>query len=280
MNERTIAILGCGYVGSALGAALVRSGYDVLGTTTSPARTDDLARLGITPSVLELADEDRLRSALSDRRAVFLMVAPGRTERTYAQVYLDGAGHVLRAIGGSGVRHLVYTSSTSVYGQRDGSWVDEDSATDPHTESGQILVAAERKLLAGAAALGITATVLRLAGICGPSRGPINRVPRLAGRPRDDGDAYVNLIHRDDIVSACTALLDTPYHGILNLACDTPLRRRDLYDPIVAAAGLAPIQWTDPDPPPDLGKRVHNQRIKQELGLKLRHPTPDACAFF
>lgn len=280
MTPQRIAIIGCGYVGSALGEALCRAGHDVLGTTTAPSRVDDLRSRGITPEVVEVAELERLHELLSDRAVVYLTIAPGTRGADYRDVYLAGANAVLAAAGGTAVRRIVYTSSTHVYAQEDGGWVDETSPTEPKDENGWILLAAERALLDGAARLSpstaggaVTATVLRLSGIYGPGRDPVWRIRAASGTERTDGDTYLNLVHLDDILSALTALLDAPYHGVLNLSDDEPTRRRDYYDGVLEELDLPPIRWRQSDAERGLGKRVRNARIKKTLGLVLKHPT-------
>jgi len=272
MNKGNLAIIGCGYVGSALGAVLARRGCDVVGTTTKAARAGGLADLGIRPAVLSLAEVNSVQALLADRQTVYLMVAPDREGRDYRAVYLDGVTNLMRAAAHTAVRHVVYTSSTSVYGQQDGGWVDETSPTEPQRQASRVLVEAEHVLLDEANRLGIAATVLRLGGIVGPGRGPINRLARHAGGQRDDGDGWINLIHRDDVVSACVLLMGHPYHGVLNLTADEPIRRRNYYDRLIARTGLAPIQWVADGSPPRLGKRVCNRLIKDVLDLRLAHP--------
>ena len=266
-----MAILGCGYAGAALGRALAADGFDCLGTTTTPRRVDDIRALGIRPVVIELDEAARLHEILLDRDLVFLTVAAGGERRDYREVYLAGAGRLLKAVEGTSVRRVIYTSSTAVYGQDDGTWVDEESPTEPLSENGRVLVETERCLLAGTQDGGICATVLRLSGIYGPGRGPHNRLAQLAGQERNDGDVYLNLIHVDDIVAAMRRLIDVDYHGILNLSDDSPTPRREFYDRILAVSGLPPIQWT-PRAGPARGKRVRNNRIKSLLNLSLRHP--------
>ncbi len=269
MSER-VAIVGCGYVGAALARELCAHGHDVLATTTSPARVDELRSLGALPAVVELADIGKLHALLSTRTHVYLTVAPGGAERDYRGVYLEGVQNLLRACAGTSVRRVVYTSSTSVYGQDDGSWVEESSATEPARENGRILLAAERALLDGAAPLGITATILRLSGIYGPGRDPAERAVRSAGQTRDDGDVYVNLIHRDDVVAALVRLLDLEYDGILNLSDGRPILRREIYDRIIRARRLPSIQWIDQAAGGARGKRVCADLAGRVLGFTPR----------
>ena len=268
-----IAILGCGYVGSSVGSALVARGHEVTGTTTTPARAGEIEKLGMTPAVLSLCETATLAALLADREMVFLTVSAGRRGGDYRAVYLEGVEQLLTSLAGSKVEHVVYTSSSSVYGQQDGDWVDEDSPTEPASERGQILLAAERRLLEGTEQDGRSATVLRLTGIYGPGRDPIDWARRDAGGERGDGAVYLNLIHRDDIVEACAQLATVRYHGVLNLTDDAPLPRKALYDRLLAEEGLPAIQWTKDERPAKRGKRIRNTRVKRVLGFKLVHPT-------
>jgi nucleoside-diphosphate-sugar epimerase len=275
MSER-IAIIGCGYVGSALGAALVRRGHHVIGTTTSPDRAAELTALGIAPNVVEHAAVDRLHQVLCDRDVVFLTVAPRARGERYADVYLAGVRHVLSAARDTCVRRIIYTSSTRVYAQDDGSWVDETAPTEPADEDGRTLLDAERELLDGARSntpKAIAATVVRLAGIYGPGRDSAVRIRSAAGTERGDGDVYVNLVHVDDIVMALAALLPTRHHGVLNLADDRPELRREYYDRALLAEDLPLIRWDSSRGGGPRGKRIRNGAIKRLLNLELTHPT-------
>lgn len=273
-----IAIIGCGYVGLSLGERLLREGggsrgrREVIGTTTTPGRVREIRAAGLQAEILELAEEGRVRDLLRGCRAAYLLVAPGSRSRGYREVYLEGLEHFLRAVGDTGVERVIYTSSSSVYGQDDGSWVDETSPLEPRAEGGKTLLEAERTLLRGAGERGLSATVLRLSGIHGPGRGPQNFLDRVAGQERADGDAYLNLVHRHDIVTALEALLRIPHAGVLNLNDDHPIPRREYYDRLLADAGLPPIRWVAADGPPSLGKRVRNTLAKKTLGLTLRYP--------
>ena len=271
IQPRRVLILGCGYVGSAVAQALARAGCDVIATTTRAENADRVRTLGATPLVVTLAETDRLHELLHDREVVYLCVGAGRGGQSYREVYLEGAENLVRAIGGTSVARIVYTSSTRVYAQDDGSWVGEDSVTQPTDEDGRILVETERVLLdAGSRAADsgqIAVTVLRLGGIHGPSRELAGRIHAAAGTTRDGGEAFVNLIHRDDIVAAMVVLGGVHHHGVLNLVSDEPILRRELYDRVLADAGLAPIKWSIPSGDGRRGKRVRNELAKKTLGL-------------
>lgn len=271
-DSKRIAIVGCGYVGSALAKALVEKGHVVVGTTTSAQRRAALGALGIEPVVVEVDEVDRLRGALADCTVVYLTIAPRHRGEPYTEVYVKGVERLLAAVAGTAVERIIYTSSTRVYGQDTGEWVDETSPTEPGDEKGGILLQAEQRLLSGAEALGLGATVLRLCGIYGPGRDVSAHISRYAGVERHDGEKYVNLIHLEDITAALCRLVDVAYHGVLNLADDRPLKRRDYFNRLLAKAGMPPVQWTA-SADTGLGKRIRNDLVKRTLSLALRHPT-------
>ncbi|MFQ5590184.1 MAG: NAD-dependent epimerase/dehydratase family protein [Phycisphaerae bacterium] len=232
----------------------------------------------IAAHVLEHSRLGELRALLTDCTVVYLTLAPGGRGGDYRAVYLDGTRNLLRAVENTSIRQIIYTSSTQVYGQEDGSWVDEESPTKPRSVNGLALLAAEQALLedpVGGQAVGpalVSTTVVRLGGIYGPGRDLGERIRAAAGTQRSDGDAYVNLIHRDDIVVALVRLIDVPYRGILNLVDDTPMKRRELYDRVMATAGLPGVRWIMGGVVQRSGKRVRNGLIKRTLGLTLQHP--------
>ena len=271
MARKKTAIVGCGYLGSALGCALVSAGHDCVGTTTTESRAKTIEGFGGTAAIVRLAETKKLHKLLADRDTLFLTVAPNVAYSSYREVYLDGAQSLIRAVADTAVQHIVYTSSTSVYGQQDGGWVDELSPTIPETENGRLLLETENALLAHGESTKLIVTVLRLGGIYGPGRDPANRLAKSTIRERTDGDRYVNLIHRDDAISAMSVLLDRPYDGVLNLTDDRPTTRREYYDHL-ATDGILPIRWLPSEGLRRVGKRVRNDLVKRILDLRLKHP--------
>jgi hypothetical protein len=162
---------------------------------------------------------------------------------------------------------------TGARGPRRDSRSSESGAGGPRKDSRSSEIRGPRSDSRSSEHVPICATVLRLGGIHGPGRDLGERIRRAAGQERGDGDAYVNLIHRDDIVTGLAELLDVPYAGVLNLTDGTPMKRRELYDGIITAADLPAIRWANTDTPPDLGKRIRNTLIKRTLGITLQHPS-------
>lgn len=269
-----VAIIGCGYAGTALGRMLVGAGRRVIGTTTTRKRLDELAALGIEPRLVGIDQADALRGAIDGCGAVVLAVSAGRNA-DYRAVYVEGARAVMHAVASTSARRLIYTSSTRVYGRDDGEWVDEQSPADPADERGRLLLEAERVLLDGTRQHpGIAVVVVRIGGIYGPGRDIVARIKASAGGENDSGDRYLNLVHINDVAAALALLVDSPFEGVLNLCGDSPRTRRELYDRVLAESGLPGIRWI-PDAPgaEHRGKRVRNDLIKRTLGLTLSHST-------
>jgi nucleoside-diphosphate-sugar epimerase len=197
-------IAGCGYLGSALAGRLARRGHTVFGLRRRPAGLPE----GVTAVAVDLGDPAALAAALpGDLDAVvYAAAADSRDPADYRRAYPDGLGNLLDALPEPGPR-VLFTSSTSVYGQDDGSWVDEDSPTEPASETGRILLEAEARL-AGSGRPGAT---LRLGGLYGPGRTRLIESVRSGAARIPAGEPIpTNRIHRDDAAGALDHLLNLP----------------------------------------------------------------------
>jgi nucleoside-diphosphate-sugar epimerase len=212
MSGAEVLIAGCGDVGCALARRLRDAGHRVAGLRR---RSAALPR-GIEPLAADLADADSLGRVLQREFAVVVFAgAPERFDaRAYRRVYLDGLGNLLGAL--RGAPRIVLASSTGVYHQRDGQWVDEESPAEGAGFSGRILLEAEALLRARAGERG---TIVRFGGIYGPGRERLLReVAAGVGCPREPV-RYTNRIHRDD----CAGVLDFLVRRLLQGAVVAPL---------------------------------------------------------
>jgi nucleoside-diphosphate-sugar epimerase len=273
-------IVGCGYVGSALGAELVRQGHQVYGLGRNKENQQQLLSLGIVPVLADLTRRETLERVPHDFNWVINCVsASGGGADDYREVYVEGNRNLVDWLKSSSIRKLVYTSSTGVYGQNDGSRVDETSLAAPENDTGKALVAAEAVLL-DAAQTGFPAVVLRLAGIYGPGRGYWLK-QFLAGLARIEGSGarILNMVHRDDVVGAIIAALQRGCPGeIYNVVDDEPVSQIALFEWLASSLGRA----LPPAVPEDAAanrkrgvtsKSVANQRLHSELGYEFRYPT-------
>ena len=235
----TTLIIGCGYLGERLGARLVRDGGRVFGTVRSPGRAAEIARSGIEPVIADVLRPDSLRSAARGRTGLLRVGFDRSAGAAMRDVYVDGLQNVLDRLPTS-VRRFVYASSTGVYGQTGGEWVDEESPTDPEHESGRVVLEAEGRVRAWADSRGASAVILRFAGLYGPGR-IVRRAMLERGEPiPGDPEKFLNLVHIDDAAAAAAAALDADATAPIYLvADDRPVTRREYYSVAARLIGAA-----------------------------------------
>jgi nucleoside-diphosphate-sugar epimerase len=276
-----VLILGCGYVGLPLAAELARRGHVVFGVRRSHAADHELRVAGVEPWVADVRDPASL-ARLPDPFdwVVNCVSASGGGAGDYRRVYLDGTRNLLEWLRTSPPRRFVYTSSTGVYGQNDGSEVTEASATTPGTPAGEVLVETEQLLLREARDHGFPVVILRVAGIYGPGRGYWLK-QFLAGEARTEGEGgrVLNMIHRDDVLGAILAAVEHGRPGeIYNAADDAPVTQEELFAWLASRLG----QPLPPSVPAEAAvarrrgltsKRVSNRKLRNELGWRPRYPS-------
>ena len=273
-----ILVVGCGFVGTAAADLFHAQGWTVAAWTHS---TESAGRLSsekpYAVAAHDITDADAIQTAAEllpggvAPDVVIDCVSSGRGggAEQYRRVYLEGARHLLGALRPT---RFIFTGSTSVYAQVDGTWVDETSPAAPDRETGRILCGTEELVLAAPGGM-----VARLAGIYGPGRSALLR-KFLAGEALIEGDGtrWLNQIHRDDAAAALFRLAQPDAApGIYNAADDTPLAQFDLYHGLALLHGL-PLPPTGPI---DLhrkrgwtNKRVDNSRLCA-LGWRPAYPS-------
>ncbi|WP_144924903.1 NAD-dependent epimerase/dehydratase family protein [Halorubrum salsamenti] len=215
-----VVVVGCGYVGLELTRQLAERGHAVTGVRRSDAGLNAIESVGEeidgegdaesesrVDAVRADATDPASLDALPDADAVvFAASSGGRGAAAAREVYVDGLRNVIEAYGSRAATpdRLVYTSSTGVYGDHDGAWVDEETPIEPTTDKTRVLAEAERTALETAAEFGIDGTVARFAGLYGPDR---YRLDRYLDRPVTAG--YLNMVHRDDAAGAVRFLLES-----------------------------------------------------------------------
>lgn len=275
-----VLIVGCGYVGQPLGAELVRQGHQVFGLRRNASASGELTAAGIQPLFADITQPETLAKLPREFDWVVNCAAAGGGVEDYRRVYLTGNRNLLAWLQPAPPHKYVYTSSTSVYAQNDGSLVTETDPATPATETGKILVATENLLRSAAAEDKFPAVILRVAGIYGPGRGYWLR-QFLAGEARIEGtgERFLNMIHRNDVGGAIIAALGGGIPGsILNAVDDEPVSQLDLFTWLANRLGK-PLPPSVPEPATETrrrgatNKRVSNRRLKQETGFQFKYPT-------
>jgi nucleoside-diphosphate-sugar epimerase len=252
----------------------LQAGHDVSALTRSLQRAVELRGLDVTPFVGDVLAPETLRQL---RAADVLLMAVGAGSADKRAVYVDGLANVLAATAEK-IRRIIYVSSVSVYGQADGSWVDESSPCEPTSAGGKICLEAE-SVLRDHSSVPPDVFVLRLAGIYGPVR-LLTRIEELrAGTPLGgEPDAWLNLIHVDDAARAVVACSEPGRAGGTYVVCDDgPVKRREYYTALARLVG-APAPQFDPELQTGtrgsgLNKRCSNKKLRTDLGFELAFPT-------
>lgn len=270
-------IVGCGYVGRRLAEFWSKQGDEVLVTTRSQRRAEEFQQCGWTPIVWDVT---AARSQpLPDVETIVFAVGFDRSSgRRIDDVYVGGLQHAM-LVAPETVRRFIYLSSTGVYGQVDGDWVDEDSPCEPNREGGQACLRAE-SLLRADPAVGSKSIILRLAGIYGPGRLPQAEVLRRREPLQVVADAWLNLVHVDDIVriiDACDREVTPP--TTLCVSDGVPVMRRDFYEDLADLLGLESPEFQPPAPGTSRAergrgsKRIRNDRLKSVIDYQFLYPT-------
>lgn len=277
MAGGTLLSIGHGYTGAAVARRLVPQGWRVLGTTRNPARAEVMRASGVEPVAWPLADpQGTLRSATH----LLSSVAP-----------LDGADPVLATLGSAlmaaktGLRWIGYLSTTGVYGDHAGGWVDEETQPRPTTDRARARLAAEARWLALGRTCDVAVQIFRLGGIYGPGRGPFERLRAGTLRSIVKPGQVFSRIHVDDIAAVLAASMLHPVPGrIYNVVDDEPAPPQTVQAEAARLLGLPP--------PPEIpyaeeearmspmarefyaeSRQVRNGRIREELGVSLTYPT-------
>ena len=271
---KTLLSLGHGYSARELGRRLIAQGWRVIGTTRSADKAAALAAEGVEPLVWPGTD---LGPALAVATHVLVSAAPD-----------DDGDPVLAELAGaiaSEAEHfdwVGYLSTTGVYGDHAGGWVDEATPLTPATRRGHQRVRAEGQWQALAAATGLPLHIFRLAGIYGPGRGPFAKVRAGTARQIVKPGQVFSRIHVADIATVLEASIARPNPGAIYNVCDNEAAPPE--DVLAYAASLlgvalpAPEDYASADMTPMArsfyaeSKRVRNDRIRNELGVSLAYP--------
>lgn len=278
MSQKRLFCFGYGYTGDFLGQALKAHGWEVAGTTRDNDKRRLLKSHGIRPYLFDFEQplEDPI---LFLRNTTHLLIStPPDDEGDPA--FIMHAEDVLKI---PTIEWVGYLSSTSVYGDREGGWVDENSEIRPSTKRGSRRAKAENQWLSLFHNAGLPVHNFRLAGIYGPGRSALDSVRAgIARRINKPGHAF-SRIHIDDIVQTLLASMARSDPGAsYNLADDLAAPSHEVIRVACEMLGIEPpplLPYDEADMAPIArsfygdNKRIRNERIKQELGVRLRYPT-------
>jgi nucleoside-diphosphate-sugar epimerase len=295
-----VLIIGCGYVGLELAVELARRGHEVYGVCRSRETAMHINQAGINHIVTDITEPTALEAIEPTFDWIVNTVSSNKGGvEDYRAVYLEGTRRILRWLEKwqpsaaevdnphtrppspreRPLRRYVYTSSTSVYAQTDGAWVAEESPVEPQSATSQLLVETERLLLDAVRQKSLPAVILRVAGIYGPERGHLlQQYLRSEARIASDGSRLINMVHRDDVVSAIISALERGQSGgFYNVVDDEPVTQLEFFRWLAdkLSMPMPPFQEIE-NPSRKRGltnKRVSNRKLRLELGCELKYPT-------
>ena len=256
VNERVL-LAGCGDLGVRVAQRLLARGDEVWALRRQPPLRDDSGIRWLQGDLTQLETLRVLPAGIT--RLVYLPTPDRRDESAYRTTFVDGLRHLLEAVGGQSLQRVLLVSSSAVYGEHGGDWVDESTPPAPPGFNGKVLLEAEQLF----AVQPITSIVLRLAGLYGPGRlqllerlrtGQV-QVPRTLPH-------WANRIHVDDAAAAIVHLLELADPLPLYVGVDsTPLPLDVLYDHLAGLVG-APLPGDGPAPAGIGSKRLSNARLR------------------
>lgn len=265
----TLLSLGHGYSARALARLLLPAGWTVIGTTRTPEKAAVLEKEGVTA---RMSPGDDLTADIAKATHILASAAPTDGGDPFLLAYQD-------ALAEAPASWVGYLSTTGVYGDHGGAWVDEDTALNPTTRRGALRARAE----ADWQATGLPVHIFRLAGIYGPGRGPFSKVRAGTARRIIKPGQIFSRIHVEDIAQVVAASIDHPAPGRVYNVCDNdPAPPQDVIGHAAELLGLPlppEVDFETADLPPMArsfygeSKRVSNARIRDELGVKLIYPS-------
>ncbi|HET7361357.1 MAG TPA: SDR family oxidoreductase [Salinimicrobium sp.] len=263
-----ISILGCGWLGFPLAKHLIKKGHHIKGATTSPEKLHLLEAENIAPFLVrlipQLENPEEVKSFWNSDILV-LNIPPGRKRYNVIDFHTQQIRSVTEAIANSPINFVVFVSSTSVYPKFPGAVSEKDAVPGKAgRDSGNALLEAEKMLMENTS---FETTVVRFGGLLGYGRNPAKH---LAGRKDlPNGNAPVNMIHRDDCISIITQIIEDKITGeVFNAVSDDHSPRRNYYNEAVNKLGLEPPTFVKDKE--ENHKLVKNDKLKSYLGYAFK----------
>jgi len=278
-DQKSVGIIGCGWLGKALAKALIADNYNVIGTTQQQNKLAELTALGIKAERLTLPMDLSQRDGNEVFLSRHLVICIPPQIRQHKSDYADKISQIITAAEQGSVEKIILISTTAVYSDLLGN-IDESSCLNESSTKVALLVEAEKRVLA----FNKQSVVLRVAGLVGEYRHPGSflRHKRMLTAP----NAWVNLIHQQDVIGVITELLRrSDVSGIFNLASNMRMNKKTLYSIAARALDLAEPSFDEPDhteltlgqPNPqqslvnELGKLIISNKIRQTLAYQFQY---------
>ncbi len=275
-----VLIIGCGDIGTRVAAGCVARGDSVSALVRSAAPIPVLEAAGVVTVSGDLDDAPSLAGLPAQRALLYYFTPPPEPGNTDPRM-----GRLLHAVTQSALPHkIVYISTSGVYGDHQGGWVDEDTPPNPQTARARARLDAESQLLGWGRTHAVPVVILRVGGIYGPGRLPVERLRRGEPVLRREDAPFTNRIHADDLAQVCLAAAEHGGAGRIYNVCDGEhSTMTDYFNAVADWLGLVrPPQITLAEAQQVLSpallsylnesRRMDNRRMREELGVVLRYP--------
>ncbi len=275
-------VIGCGYVGMRVAKRLAAQGHRVFGVRRTINDLETFEAAKIQALSMDITDPTQLPQIPSSIQwAVNAVSSSRRGSEVYREVYVNATKALITHLQeNTSIEHYLHVSSTSVYGQTDGSWITEEADRQPSTETSRILVEAEDLLQSAHQGDGFPATIARVSGIYGPDRGYLfQQYLKKEATMVGNGSRIINMIHVDDIVRAIVKILEAAPPGrAFNITDSCPTTQLEFFTWLAAELnGELPPQATESElkrrKRAITNKRVSNRRLVDELSFLLHYPS-------
>jgi nucleoside-diphosphate-sugar epimerase len=269
---KKIAILGAGWLGEPLAHQLQQAGHQVRVSTTTEAKAQRLKHDGLDARVLRVVPtglNGDVEGFFTANILVLSLPPGGRRDPAVETNYPAKVAHIISAAKAGGIRQVLFTSSTGIYGDQEGK-ISEESPLQPITNSGKALVLVEQQLKE---AYADQLTILRLAGLAGPDRHPGRW---FAGKENvAGGNQYINLVHQADVLAMMQAVMAQNTWGhTLNVCSDQHPTKSEFYPLAAKQLGLKPPTFEQVKENSPHGKYIENSSAKTLLDFSYRYPDP------
>ena len=281
-------ISGCGDIGKRVARRLLSQSSEqvsVYGLTRNISTARELESIGVQPLISDLDDFSSLKNLPSKGATVFHFAAPPNDGQGENSIKDPRFRALLEAFTQNGLpKKIVLLSTTAVYGDCQGEWVDETAEVNPQTDRGRRRLDAELALKEWCEAHNVSYVILRVSGIYGPGRLPLERLKKALPILREDLAPYSNRIHQDDLAMVCVAAAERATSGSVYNVCDGQPSTMSHYFKAIARAFNLPE-------PPELdreqaekqlsagmlsylneSRRLSNRKMLDELDITLQFP--------
>ena len=257
-----ILIAGCGDIGAAAGRLLADDGHDVVGLKRHPPANDNKIRY-IKADLSHAGDLDKLDTRFDS--VIYILTPGNRSEQSYRNVFELGVANLLNVFSlNNPDTRFIFISSTSVYGQTSGEWIDEASVTEPNSITGRIILQAEKTFLSH----GSRNCIIRFSGIYGRSRSRLLDIVANGGKVQYEPPYYTNRICRDDCIGVLHFIAGRMIAGdnlepIYLASDDDPATKWDVFNHLADKLGTGRPDKEILPHGSDQNKRCSNRRLKQ-----------------